>query len=299
MYLSEALSARHLPKDAIDHNAITKTTTAMKQTKLITTVIIAFIVLIVVLIFSNATFLTIPPGHKGVLFRPFAGGLDKENIYDQGFHIIAPWNTMYVYDVRIQEAFEQMEVLSRNGLNIKVDLSYRYQPMPGKIGYLHDEVGPEYHRRIIIPEIRSATREVIGKYLPEELYSTKREAIQDEIFERTQRAVAKKYIILDAVLIREVTLPESLQEAIERKLREEQAALEYEYRLERERKEAERRIIEAEAKAKANRILNASLTENILKDKGIEATLELANSPNSKIVIVGGGDGLPLILNNN
>ncbi len=271
----------------------------MNQAKWITTAIIAFVVLIVILIFSNATFLTIPPGHKGVLFRPFGGGLDKERIYDQGFHVIAPWNTMYVYDVRIQEAFETMEVLSRNGLNIKVDLSYRYQPMPDKIGYLHDEIGPDYHRRIVIPEIRSATREVIGKYLPEELYSTKREAIQDEIFERTQKAVAEKYIILDAVLIREVTLPESLQEAIERKLREEQAALEYEYRLERERKEAERKIIEAKAKAEANRILNASLTENILKDKGIEATLELANSPNAKIVVVGGSDGLPLILNNN
>ncbi|RMD72064.1 MAG: prohibitin family protein, partial [Bacteroidetes bacterium] len=179
------------------------------------------------------------------------------------------------------------------------DLSYRYQPMPEKIGYLHDEIGPDYHRRIIIPEIRSATREVIGKYLPEELYSTKREAIQDEIFERTQKSVAEKYIILDAVLIREVTLPESLQKAIERKLSEEQAALEYEYRLERERKEAERRIIEAKAKAEANRILNASLSENILRDKGIEATLELANSPNAKIVVVGGSDGLPLILNNN
>ena len=90
-----------------------------------------------------------------------------------------------------------------------------------------------------------------------------------------------------------------MQAAIERKLKEEQASLEYEFRLERERKEAERKVIEAQAKADANRILNASLTDKILQDKGIEATLELANSPNSKVVIVGSGEGgLPLILNN-
>ncbi len=140
---------------------------------------------------------------------------------------------------------------------------------------------------------------MIGKYLPEELYSTKREAIQDEIFQRTLTSVAEKNITIDAVLIREVTLPETLQAAIERKLKEEQSSLEYEYRLEKERKESERRVIEAQAKADANRILNASLTSNILKDKGIEATLELANSPNSKVIIVGGGEeGLPLILGN-
>jgi len=192
-----------------------------------------------------------------------------------------------------------MEVLSKNGLTIKVELSFRNYPEASKIGYLHDEIGKQYLERIIKPEIRSATREVIGKYLPEELYSTKREDIQDEIFSRTSEAMAAKNLVLDAVLIREVTLPETLQAAIERKLKEEQISLEYEFRLEQERKEAERKIIEAKAKAEANRILNASLTSNILRDKGIEATLDLAESPNSKVVIIGSADGgLPLILNN-
>ena len=94
-------------------------------------------------------------------------------------------------------------------------------------------------------------------------------------------------------------LPAKLEEAIEQKLKEEQLSLQYRYKLDRERQEAERRIIEAQAKADANRILNASLTDKILKDKGIEATLELAKSPNTKTVIIGGGEGgLPLILNN-
>lgn len=271
----------------------------MKQNKLVTMGILAMISLIVILALSNSLFLTIDPGYNGILFKRFGGGLDKENIYGQGFHVIAPWNKVYLYDVRTNEAFESMTVLSKNGLNIKVELSYRYQPIAGKIGQLHEEIGAKYLDRIIIPEIRSATREVIGKYLPEELYSSKREAIQDEIFTRTSESISKKHLILDAVLIREVELPETLQAAIERKLKEEQSSLEYEYRLERERKEAERRVIEAQAKADANLILNASLTDRILQDKGIEATLELAKSPNSKVVVVGGAEGgLPLILGN-
>ncbi len=260
---------------------------------------LALVLFLLFIVLSNTTFLTIKPGEKGVLFKRFGGGIVKDKIYNQGFHMIAPWNNMYIYDVRVNEAFEKMEVLSKNGLTIMVELSYRYNPMPEKIGYLHDNIGRDYVSRIVKPEIRSATREVIGKYLPEELYSTKREAIQDEIFTRTSESVGKKDIVLDAVLIREVALPKTLKEAIESKLEEEQQSFQYEFRLVKERKEAERKIIEATAKAEANRILNASLSDKILQDKGIEATLELAKSENSKVVIVGGGDGgLPLILNN-
>lgn len=267
--------------------------------KLIKYLLIGFVIFFIFTILTSTTFLTIDPGQKGVKFKRFGGGLEKDVVYDQGFHVVAPWNDMFIYDVRTNEAFETMDVLSKNGLTISVELSYRYMPVFDKIGHLHDEIGTDYLSRIIVPEIRSATREVIGKYLPEELYSTQREAIQDEIFNRTNIAVNKKYINIDAVLIREVALPDKLKAAIEQKLEAEQMAFQYEFRLDQERKEAERKIIEAQAKAEANKILNASLTDKILQDKGIEATLELAQSPNSKVVVVGGGDGgLPLILNN-
>lgn len=256
-------------------------------------------VFVLVLLWSSIT-VTINPGEKGVLFRRFGGGLDKEQVFDQGFHFIAPWNTIFVYNVKIQEDKSIMQVLSKNGLTIKAEISYRYNPVPSRIGYLHDEVGKNYLETIIIPEIRSATREVIGEYLPEELYSTKREAIQVEIFNRTRAAMERKNLFLDAVLIREVELPPKLQQAIERKLEQEQAALEYEFKLERASKEAERLRIEAQGKSDANEILNRSLTENILREKGIEATIKLAESPNAKVVVVGSGDdGLPLILGNN
>ncbi len=262
-------------------------------------IFIGIAIFMLIAILTSTTFITIPSGHKGIKFKKFGGGIEKDMVYDQGFHVVAPWNDLIIYEVRIKEGFEKMDVLSKNGLSISVELSFRYAPVGDQIGYLHDYVGRDYLSQIINPEIRSATREVIGKYLPEELYSTKREAIQDEIFTRTSESISEKYIKLDAVLIRSVSLPENLKAAIEQKLQEEQMSFQYEFRLDKERKEAERKIIEAQAKADANRILNASLTDKILQDKGIEATLELAKSPNSKVVIVGGGEGgLPLILNN-
>ena len=272
----------------------------MNQNKLASIGIVAFVVIILIIALSNSLFVTIDAGHRGVLFKRFGGGLDmKSEPYDQGFHIIAPWNKLYVYDVRVNQADEKMQVLSKNGLNITIDVSYRYQPTPSQLAFLHNEVGSDYQRSIVIPDLKAATREIIGKYLPEELYSSKRETIQTEIFERTRDAIKLKHIILDAVLIKDIGLPATVKEAIEEKLEAEQTALKFEYILDQERKEAERKVIEARAKSEANDLLNKSLTDNILKDKGIEATLEVAKSPNSKVIIIGGGEeGLPLILGN-
>ncbi len=262
-------------------------------------IVVAFLGFLAVVLAWNSLTFTIDPGEKAVIFRKFQGGLDRDKVFDQGFHLKWPWDDIYIYDVKVNESISTMEVLSKNGLTIKAELSYRYKPLNQKIGYLHDEIGPDYHQKIIIPEIRSATREVIGKYLPEELYSSKREDIQDEIFQRTAKSMGEKYLELDAVLIREVQLPPKLQAAIERKLEQEQLSLEYEFKLQQAKKEAERQRIEAEGKARANDIVSASLTEKILREKGIEATLELANSSNSKVVVIGSGEtGMPIILGN-
>ena len=168
------------------------------------------------------------------------------------------------------------------------------------MGKLHKEKSEAYKQRILLPAIRSAARSVVGRYTPEQLYSSKRDAIQTEIFVETQKIVDDQYIQLNEILVRDVTLPPSIKEAIERKLKQEQESLEYEFRLVTAEKEADKQRIEARGKADANRILAASLTPNILRDKGIEATLKLAQSSNSKVVVVGSGDdGLPLILGNN
>ncbi|MCX8211393.1 MAG: prohibitin family protein [Lewinella sp.] len=270
----------------------------MNQKRYVTLGIVGFFLLIAVIMFSNATFLTIDSGERGVLFRTFGDGLDKENIYQPGFHVVAPWNTMYVYEVRETQLEEEMEVLSSNGLNIKVDVTARIRPNYDQIGNIHETFGREYMNRLIRPEVRSAVRQVIGKFTPEELYSTKRDEVQTLITEELSAVLSTNYIDLRAILIRDIELPEKVRTAIEEKLEAEQGSLKYEYILTREKQEAERRLIEAQAKADANRILNASLSDKILQDKGIEATLELAKSPNSKVIVVGGSDngGLPLIL---
>ena len=261
------------------------------------TMVIVIVSLIFLVLFGSSIFYTIEPGEKGVIFRKFSGGLDKEKIYEQGFHVIAPWNTLHIYDVKINETFEKMEVLSENGLSIKIDLSFRYNPIHNKIGYLHDEIGRNYVERIVKPEIRSVTREVIGNYLPEELYSTKREAIEDEIETLTRAKVEPKYITLDAILIRDVTLPQTLRTAIEQKLKQEQEALEYDFKIQKARKEAERKEIEANGIAEFQKIVNRTITPQLLKWKGVEATQEISKSQNSKVIVIGNGDGdLPIIL---
>ena len=256
-----------------------------------------FVILLLILISGGKMFYTVDPGEKAILFKRFGGGLDKEKVYDQGFHIVAPWNKFYVYNVKIQEDYEALEVLSKNGLSIKLDLSFRYNPVMSEIGQLHDLVGKDYLESIIRPEIRSVTREVIGEYLPEELYSTKREEVEDRVYELTSKAISDKHLNLDAILIRDVTLPKTLQVAIENKLKQEQEALEYEFKLLKESKEAERKRIEAQGISDFQRIVTKTITPSLLKWKGVETTQEIAKSPNSKVIVIGNGDGdLPIIL---
>lgn len=272
----------------------------MNQQKWIPRLVIGLFVIILISSFLGTMFLTIKPGQRGVIFRQFTTGLDKENIFQPGFHLVAPWNRMNIYDVKEQQLEEHMDALSSNGLSIKMDVTVRVYPVYDKIGYLHEEFGKDYIESLVRPEIRSSVRKMIGRYTPEELYSTKRDELQKLIEKDLGGELKANNVELRAVLIRSVELPKTLQAAIERKLKSEQESLEYEFRLQKERKEAERIIIQAQAKAKANEILSASLTDKILRDKGIDATLKLSESPNSKIVIVGGSKngGLPLILGN-
>ncbi|MFD0797813.1 prohibitin family protein [Maribacter chungangensis] len=261
----------------------------------------AIFIFILVTILISKSAVTIDSGQAGVLYKTFGGGVvTDEPPMGEGFHIVAPWNRVYIYEVRQQEVLEKMNVLSSNGLDIKLEASAWFEPMRQQLGKLHQEKGEAYVQRVLLPTIRSAARSVVGRYTPEQLYSSKRDAIQQEIFDETQKIVEGQYIQLNEILVRDVTLPPTIKDAIERKLKQEQESLEYEFRLVTASKEAEKVRIEAQGKADANRILSASLNDQILKDKGIDATLKLAESPNAKVVIVGGGDeGLPLILGNN
>jgi regulator of protease activity HflC (stomatin/prohibitin superfamily) len=260
---------------------------------------ILFAVVVLIILIAKST-VTIDSGEAGVLYRTFAEGVvTDEPPLGEGFHFVAPWNKIFIYEVRQQSLDEKMQVLSSNGLEINLDATVWFQPDYSELGKLHQEKGEAYIQRVLQPAIRSAARSVVGRYIPEQLYASKREAIQKEIFDETAILLKNQYVQINEVLVRDVSLPKTIKDAIERKLGQEQESLEYVFRLEKAEKEAERQRIDAEGKATANRILSASLNDQILREKGIQATLDLARSPNSKVVVIGGSDGMPLILGQN
>ncbi|MGM0475320.1 MAG: prohibitin family protein [Bacteroidota bacterium] len=269
-----------------------------KRAQIIIVAVVAIVVLL--LIFGSRMFFVLKPGERAVIFKRFAGGLDKENIYVPGFHAIAPWNDPIRYDVREQKREETMDVLDKGGLSVNLDVTLIFNPFYDKIGHLHENIGEDYVDVMVIPNVRSSVRAVTGRYNAEEIYSTKRAEVETEIITATRTALNAKNIEMKDLLIRSIKLPEKIKQAIESKLQQQQEALAYQFRLDRERSEADRRRIEAQGIADYNRIISASLTDRILQQKGIDATLELANSANSKVVVIGSGeDGLPMILGGN
>lgn len=272
----------------------------MDNRKFLPVVVVVAIAAVLIIALSSSIFYTINAGERGVIFYKFGGGLDKENVIPQGFGVKAPWNTLHVYEVRENSIEEAMDVLDKNGLSINVDVTLRFHPSYAKIGYLHENFGKNYINTLVIPEVRSAVRQVTGRFTAEEIYSTKRSEVEIMIKTETDKALRENHCEMRALLIRSINLPEQIKQAIENKLKQEQEALAYTFRLDREESEAERKRIAAEGEAVANKIINNSLTPELLKMRGIEATLDLAESPNAKVVVIGSGkDGMPLILGNN
>ena len=273
------------------------TPTQKDKAKIRMIAMVMMIVLPVILLWSSLT-VTIDSGHAGLIFHTFGNGVNPEaEPMTSGFHFKAPWDDVYQYEIRQQEIFEPLEVLSSNLLKISMDMTVFYQPFYDNLGYLEVERGINYRAKVILPAMKSVAREVISKYLPEEFNTTKREEIQLEIESRLSEKLADNYIQLNDVLIRNIKLPATLEQAIERKLQQEQESLEYEFRIEKASKEAERKRIEAEGIRDFQNIVSQSINDDLLQWKGIEATTELSNSNNSKVVVIGAGDnGLPLIL---
>lgn len=263
-------------------------------------IILGIIAFIVLLALSSSLFYTISATERAIIFYPFGKGLDKDNVVGPGTHMKAPWNDVYIYKVNETSSEENMDVLDKSGLSIHIDITVRYFPIPDKIGYIHEQFTSDYETVLVIPEVRSTVRQVMGRYTAEEIYSTKRAEVETAIKSETEKILNQNNVHATAVLIRSIQLPEQIKVAIESKLQQEQEALAYQFRLDKEKSEAERKRIAAEGESRANNIINNSLTDKLLKMRGIEATLELAKSTNSKVVVVGSGkDGMPLILGGN
>lgn len=272
----------------------------MNNRRFLPFVILGVIALFIVAGISSSLFYTVQADERAVIFYKFSSGLDKDNIIQPGFHTKAPWNDVYIYAVRETATDENMDVLDKNGLPIHVDVTVRFFPVPEKIGYIHEKFNRGYVNTLIIPEARSAVRQVMGRYTAEEIYSTKRAEVENSIKTECENVLSQNNVHMAALLIRSIQLPEQIRVAIQNKLQQEQEALAYQFRLDKEKSEAERKRIAAEGESRANNIINNSLSDKLLKMRGIEATLELSKSPNTKVVIIGSGkDGLPMILGSN
>lgn len=249
-----------------------------------------------VLFFAPAMFVSIKEGEAGVLYLRFFGGTVRDRVFGEGLHVIFPWDKLKVYNVRVQECRRAVEVLDGTGLEYRLNVSIRYHPEYNALALLHQKVGPDYAEKIVIPEVEGVLRLTAGA-LDVQALSTSEPGVLAKIVNQCLAETDEKYIIIDDMIIRSIELPQPIQEAIQKKREEEQLAKAYIYRLERETNEATRKIVEARGTKDANDIVSTSLNSNILKWKGIEATMALSGSTNAKVVVIGNGpQGLPIIL---
>lgn len=258
--------------------------------------LIAGVLLFGLAYFWPAIFVTIDSGQVGVMYMRFAGGTVTDRLLGEGLRFVPPWDKLYVYNVRLQEIRHSMSALTEEGLEIKFDLSIRYRPELELVGLLHQRVGPDYPEKVVVPEVESALRSIVGGQKLDVIYTASQDVVQRVVTEVLEQA-SRNYVHIDEVVVRHIELPKPVRERIEAKLIEKETAEAYEYRLRIATSEAERQKIEAGGLAVYNGIIGASLSPGVLQWEALQATKELAKSPNAKTIIIGRtADGLPIIL---
>ncbi|PIR18136.1 MAG: membrane protease subunit, stomatin/prohibitin [Deltaproteobacteria bacterium CG11_big_fil_rev_8_21_14_0_20_49_13] len=250
---------------------------------------------VIVLVVLFKAIVIIPAGHIGVL--ELFGKVRKTSL-DAGIHLINPLLSSHIMSIQTKQITEDASVPSKEGLIVSLDLSALISLDPRNAPDVYKSVGADYVNVIVVPQLRSVVRGVTAGYEAKALYTAEREALATQMFDQLKPMLESRGINLERVLLRAVKLPDILSTAIEKKLEAEQQAEQMKFVLQRESQEAERKRIEAKGISDYNLEVTRGLNDNILKLRGIEATRELAKSENSKIIVVGGKDGLPLILGN-
>ncbi len=275
--------------------------------------------LVAALVGTGCSYATVGPGQVGVVWTPSG---TRSDVVPEGSWSIGWFDRATVYDSRSQEREERLDVLAANGLRIEIDASIRYHIVAKEAVALDRELGVHFYEILVGPTLRSQARRVVGRYQPEEIYSTQRELIERQIREGVEKAITGRHIVLEAVLVRNVTLPDTIQQAINDKLQAEQAALKMKFVLEQAEAQAQKQMIEqkaesdrariaaqanaenakidAQGKADAKRIdaqatadyeklVQQHLSDSMLRWQEIEALRTLGASANSKIIFLGGG----------
>lgn len=297
------------------------------------------VVLMVMLLTATVLYpyviITVPSGQVGVLWKRFNGFdgycwcfvgrgtiLDPKQLRNEGLHIVWPWDKLFLYDLRLHSTTQTYNAISKDGVSVAAQISIRFQLVHNSIGVLHKFIGPAYLQSLVSPEIGSQAREAISQYTAQQVY-TSREEIQEKIRNSSQKSLGthlnnliqpdameqpdpKHYNdflqnsiqILDTLVL-SIELPPAIVAAINRQTEQYYQIQEYRFRVEREAQESKRKQIEANGIAAFQRTVSQGISDSYLRWRGIEATLALAQSPNTKIVIIGNSkDGLPIILGN-
>ena len=291
--------------------------------------------LLVAVVLFPYVVITVPSGYVGVLWKRFNGYdmycwcfvgrgtiLEPRELRDEGLHLVWPWDKLFQYNLRLQSTTQTYNAITKDGVSVAVQISIRFQLLHNPVAVLHKFIGPHYLASVVAPEIGSQTREVISQYTAQEVY-TSRQSIQDKIRNNSQKSLGanlntlvqpdameqpdpKHYNdflqnsiqILDTLVL-SIELPPEIVAAINRQTEQFYQIQEFKYRVEREAQESKRKQIEANGIAAFQRTVSQGISESYLRWRGIEATLALAQSRNSKIVIIGSGkNGLPIILGN-
>jgi regulator of protease activity HflC (stomatin/prohibitin superfamily) len=240
-------------------------------------------------------FVVVPAGFVGVV--DFFG-IVSERALPAGINVINPLAKVKKFSIQTQEIKETMQVLSREGLTIGLEISTLYRLNPDSASRVYQTIlNGDYENIVLIPQFRSISRSVTASFQASALYSSDRERLGVAIQNELASAVAPRGVIVEATPLRNVALPAQLTEAIEQKQRAEQESQRMEFILAKERQEAERKRIEAKGISDFQTIVSQGISDQLLRWKGVEATEKLAQSPNTKVIIVGSGkDGLPVIL---
>lgn len=298
----------------------------------LTLLVLAFVAVVIL----PRMVVTVPSGQVGVLWKRFNGPgfycwcltgrgtvLDPRELRQEGLHLIWPWDRLFTYDLRLRSIKETYNAISKDGVNLTATINIRFQLKNNSVAVLHKYIGPDYIASIVRPEIGSWAREVIAQYSAEDVYSNSRQKIENEIRANAQKKLGthldrliqpgaseqkdpnqyldklKNSIDLIDTLVLSIKLPAAIVAAINRKTEQFYQVQEYQFRIEKEVKESQRKQIEANGIAAFQKTVSDGISNSYLRWRGIEATLRLAESKNAKVVIIGSGrDGMPIILGN-
>lgn len=260
-----------------------------------------------IIVFHARIIVNIPAGYKAVIYRPFSDGVDLTYVYGEGIHVLWPFNTMTPYNIAMKVHKMDMEILTKDLVKSKVSVSFQYSANYQTLPTLHRFVGKDYVEVYILPVLTAVAREVLGKLTAQQAYTTDLKQVANDVTEGTENYLIKnlspaglstiRLVFINSFQIEGVVFPPDIQASINNKIVQSSNSEAMVYKIQIAQQEADRKVIEAQGIKKYQDIVNSGITENYLRHEGIQASLKLAESNNSKVIMFGSpASGLPLIL---